>query len=104
MATLCFNWIDQTATTSRYHEALGCGLLPFVWQDYDKNNTLVADKWQRVSSVEELYEKYEELKTAKGSLLGQKMMDVEEHYKSKLKTKDEYFEGFSEKLDKLLEV
>jgi hypothetical protein len=54
--------------------------------------------------VEELYEKYEELKTAKGSLLGQKMMDVEEHYKSKLKTKDEYFEGFSEKLDKLLEV
>jgi len=104
MATMCFNWMDQTATTSRYHEALGCGLIPFVWQDYDRNNTLVADKWQRVSSVEELYEKYEELKIAKGDLLGQKKMDIEEHYKSVLKTKDEYFELFSEKLDKLLKL
>ena len=37
--TLCFNWIDQTATTSRYPEALSIGMIPFVWQDYDSNNT-----------------------------------------------------------------
>ena len=36
--TLCFNWIDNTATTSRYIEALAVGMIPFVWRDYDINN------------------------------------------------------------------
>ena len=44
--TLCFNWIDQTATTSRYPEALSIGMIPFVWQDYDSNNTYNIDSWQ----------------------------------------------------------
>ena len=42
-STICFNWLDQTATTARYHEAISCDMIPFVWQDYDKRNTLVKD-------------------------------------------------------------
>lgn len=103
--TLCFNWMSETATTSRYHEALACGLIPFVWHNYDINNSIVADPWQRVSSVEELYEKYEELNGAKGDLWGQKLMDIEEEYKKNvLKSKDEYYQLFKTRLDKLLEL
>ena len=31
-STLCFNWLDPTATTSRYHEAIALGIFPFVWK------------------------------------------------------------------------
>jgi len=56
-STICFNWIDQTALTGRYHEAIACGILPFVWKDYDVNNILVWSEFQRISTVEEYYEK-----------------------------------------------
>ena len=39
ISTLCFNWIDQTALTGRYHESIACGMYPFVWKDYDTNNS-----------------------------------------------------------------
>ena len=51
--TLCFNWLDPNATTSRYPEALSIGMVPFVWRDYDKNNTYNIDPWQRVETFEE---------------------------------------------------
>ena len=38
-STLCFNWKDPTATTSRYIEALAIGLISFVLKDYYINNT-----------------------------------------------------------------
>ena len=53
--TLCFNWIDQTAVTGRYPEALACNIYPFVWKDYDTNNILVSDDFQRCFTKEELY-------------------------------------------------
>ena len=56
-STICFNWIDQTALTGRYHEAIACGIFPFVWKDYDVNNILVWSDFQRISTVEEYYEK-----------------------------------------------
>ena len=52
-STLCFNWLDETATTSRYPEALSIGIIPFVWQNYDINNTYNIDPWQRVQTFEE---------------------------------------------------
>ena len=55
--TLCFNWKDNTATTSRYHEALASGIIPMVFEDYDSTGILVKDDWQRVKSAEELDEK-----------------------------------------------
>ena len=33
--TLCFNWKDNKATTSRYHESIACGVIPMVYKDYD---------------------------------------------------------------------
>ena len=55
--TLCFNWIDQTAVTGRYPEALACDIVPLVWKDYDSNDILVADKWQRCFTKDEFYDK-----------------------------------------------
>ena len=55
--TLCFNWKDNKATTSRYHEALASGIIPMVFEDYDSTGILVKDDWQRVESAEELDEK-----------------------------------------------
>jgi len=71
--TLCFNWIDQTATTSRYPEALSIGMIPFVWRDYDSNNTYNIDDWQRVSSSEELVEKSTSSIVVKFSMPGKKL-------------------------------
>ena len=55
--TLCFNWKDPTATTSRYPEALSVGIIPFVWKDYDIHNTYKIDDWQRVKTFEEFKDK-----------------------------------------------
>ena len=60
--TLCFNWLDPNATTSRYPEALSICLIPFVWQDYDENDTYNIDPWQRVSSFEDLKHKMLQLR------------------------------------------
>ena len=61
-STLCFNWIDPTATTSRYPEALSIGMIPFVWRDYDINNTYNIDDYQRVSSFGDLKERILQLR------------------------------------------
>lgn len=60
IATICFNWPGQWEhLTSRYNEAVACDVIPFVWNGYDKNNQLVADDFQRITtkSFEELEEK-----------------------------------------------
>ena len=61
-ATLCFNWIDQTALTARYHEAIACDVVPLVWKNYDSTNILVADDWQRCFTIQEFYDKIVEVK------------------------------------------
>lgn len=58
--TLCFNWLDQAALTSRYFEALGCGMVPLAWKDYDARGICVRD-WQRVRSTDELLDKIADL-------------------------------------------
>lgn len=63
--TLCFNWLDPRATTARYIEAVACGVVPFVWHNYDIENKLVTFKWQRVSSVDELLAKMQEYSNSK---------------------------------------
>lgn len=94
-STLCFNWLDNTATTSRYHEAIGCGIVPFVWKDYDVNNTIVADQWQRVNSVEELYEKIPEAT--------KRFEDIKQHYLANvLKPREWYYEKFEQRMNEIL--
>lgn len=56
-STLCFNWMDSKATTSRYIEAVACGMIPFVWQDYDSTGIYEIQDWQRVESYEDFVDK-----------------------------------------------
>ena len=93
-ATLCWNWRDSEATTSRYVESLSIGMVPFVWRDYDKANTYNIDPFQRVYSFEEFKERVLTLRNNYVSLLEQ----YRDNYKKVLLTEDEYFEQFSEKM------
>jgi len=94
-ATLCWNWRDSEATTSRYPESLSIGMVPFVWRDYDKANTYNIDPFQRVYSFEEFKERVLTLRNNYVSLLEQ----YRDNYKKVLLTEDEYFELFSEKMN-----
>jgi hypothetical protein len=61
--TLCFgtdenpNWL-----TAKYHEAMGMGIIPFVWTNYDVDGTFNEISWQIVGSTEELAEKIYEIR------------------------------------------
>ena len=100
--TLCFNWIDQTATTSRYPEALSIGMIPFVWQDYDSNNTYNIDPWQRVNSPEELIDKAIQLRDK--SCFDNKLEEYRDNYSKVLLSQDEYYKLFSEKMNFALDL
>ena len=96
-STLCFNWKDPTATTSRYPEALSVGIVPFVWKDYDINNTYLIDDFQRVNSFEELKEKVILLRNH--DFFEKKIQLYCENYSKVLLSKEKYFELFSEKMN-----
>jgi len=97
-STLCFNWKDPTATTSRYPEALSVGIIPFVWKDYDINNTYLIDDFQRVNSFEELKEKVLTLRTDFDTLLE----EYRNNYKKVLLSKDEYSKQFDNMMNGVL--
>ena len=86
-STLCFNWKDPTATTSRYPEALSVGIVPFVWKEYDINNTYLIDDFQRVNSFEELKEKVLTLRKNCGTIVE----EYRSNYKKVLLSDEEYF-------------
>ena len=90
--TLCFNWKDNTATTSRYHEALASGIIPMVYKDYDSTGILVKDDWQRVESAEELDEKIMSTDYLN------KYKEIYYTYKQALLTKDQIYDSFESKL------
>ena len=90
--TLCFNWKDNKATTSRYHEALACGIIPMVYKDYDSTGILVKDDWQRVESAEELDEKI-----MSANYLN-KYKEIYYTYKQSLLTKDQIYDTFEKEL------
>ena len=88
-STLCFNWIDQTAVTGRYHEALSCDIVPFVWKDYDSNNILVTDEWQRCFTKDDLYDKIREVKKSS------KWLDkIKKDFLKRLPTEEQYYKEF----------
>ena len=100
--TLCFNWKDPTATTSRYPEALSIGIIPFVWKDYDINNTYKIDDFQRVSSFEQLKERILYLKDM--NTFNSKLTEFRNNYKKVLLSENEYYEQFSKKMEKSINV
>jgi len=96
--TLCFNWKDNKATTSRYHESLACGVIPMVYKDYDSTGILVKDDWQRVSSAKELMKKM----SISEAEYKKKQQSILESYKQSLLTKDEIYDTFKSKLLKII--
>ena len=90
--TLCFNWKDNKATTSRYHEALACGIIPMVYGLYDSTGILVKDDWQRVESAEELCEKI------MSSDYESKFKQIHDSFKQSLLTKEQIYDTFEEQL------
>ena len=96
-ATLCFNWLDPTATTSRYPEALSIGMIPFVWGGYDKNNTYNIDDWQRVNRFEDLEHRIKQLRN--DAMFTMKLTEYRNNYKKVLLSEEEYFKLFSDKMN-----
>jgi hypothetical protein len=96
-STLCFNWIDPYATTSRYPEALSIGMIPFVWRDYDSNNTYNIDEWQRVQEFEELYDKIIELRDK--DFFEHKLYEYRARYSQVLLSEEEYYKQFTERMN-----
>jgi len=94
--TLCFNWKDNKATTSRYHEALACGIIPMVYKDYDSTGILVKDDWQRVESAEELHQKI------MNSDYFTKYTQIHNAYKQSLLTKDQIYDTFESTLFRII--
>jgi len=86
--TLCFNWKSNIATTSRYHEAIACGIIPMVYKDYDYTGILVKDDWQRVESAEELDNKIHEVNYKS------KFEEISYRHAQSLLTKDEIYDIF----------
>ncbi len=101
-ATLCFNWLDPEATTSRYPEALSIGMIPFVWGDYDKNNTYNIDDWQRVNRFVDLEHRIKQLRDE--TLFTLKLTEYRNNYKKVLLEEFEYFELFSDKMNFSLDI
>lgn len=96
--TVCFNWNDPKATTSRYIEAIAIGLLPFVWGEYDVDNSYNIMDWQRVNSFEEFKEKCLTIREGYGNILD----EVKENYLKVLMTTDEYKSQFRERMDSII--
>ena len=93
--TVCFNWKDPTATTSRYVESLAVGLIPFVWGEYDINNTYRISDWQRVNSFEEFKTKCLTLREGYDTLL----KEIRENYFLVLMSRDDYKKQFNEMMN-----
>ena len=100
--TLCFNWKDPTATTSRYPEALSIGMIPFVWRDYDILGKYNITEWQRVQEFDELYEKILELRNS--DTFHSKLQEYRENYKKVLLSEDEYYRQFADRMRKGIDV
>ena len=95
-STLCFNWLDQKAVTARYAEALGCGVFPFVWKNYDSTNRVVADNWQRIDDPQDLLEKL------RHRSFNRRMREIKSSYEDRLPSLEEYMATFSKKLNALI--
>lgn len=62
-ATLCFVWPGREAfLTSRYQEAIACGIVPLLWKSFDCHNTASGDDWLRCYTAEDVLEKVNALR------------------------------------------
>jgi hypothetical protein len=92
--TICFNWMDQEATTSRYSESIACGIIPLVWQDYDSTGQFVKEEWQRVNNIDEALDKINYLRYNRQN----DWEEVEGNFLKDLKSVEEYYQSFEKSL------
>ncbi len=61
--SLCFQWPGKEhLPTTRYPEALACGIVPLVWQNFDQNGAIYGhDVMQEVQDVDEVIHMIREL-------------------------------------------
>ena len=76
-------------------------MIPFVWENYDKNNTYKIDDWQRVFTFEDFKDRAMKLKDELFFL--EKLEEFRDNYKKVLLTEQEYFIQFSEMMDKVFQ-
>ena len=69
-------------------------MVPFVWRDYDKNNTYNIDLWQRVENFEDFRKKVLTLDENCGKLVEQ----YRDNYKKVLLSEKKYYEEFAKKM------
>ncbi len=98
--SLCFNWLDQTATTFRYQEAIACGMVPFLWQNYDTKNLLGADLWQRAQTIEEFVDKVQTLRVPDEFI--RRFAVARENFLDILPSREIYYSKFEELLLKAI--
>ena len=72
-------------------------MVPFVWRDYDKNNTYRIDEWQRVQEFEELEEKILQLRDE--DFFNSKLEEYRNNYKQVLLSLDAYYHEFTNRMD-----
>ena len=95
--TLCFNWKDDKAVTSRYHEAIAMYCIPLVCQNYDITNRMVVSDWQRCFTQEDIKNKI--IESRDPAIFD----DIYNEYKKKLVSKEEIVNEFCAKLTNLVE-
>jgi hypothetical protein len=76
---------------------LACDIVPLVWKDYDSNNILVADDWQRCFTIEDFYDKIAEVKKSDMWL-----NKIKKKFLDKLPTEKQYYEEFEKRLNDCL--
>jgi len=96
--TLCFNWMNPEATTSRYIEAIACDMIPLVWQNYDTNNIFVSSEWQRVNSYEDFVDKVSYISYSDN--FNQRLLEAKTKFLSVVKTPDEYYDIFENLMER----
>lgn len=61
--TLCFQWPGKEQyLTTRYPEALACGVIPLMWKNFDINNVYNSIKWQKCETVDDVVVKIKQCK------------------------------------------
>jgi hypothetical protein len=100
--TLCFNWLGKSTITARYLEAIGCGILPLTWQDYDADGILGTENWQRVTTAEEAIHKIRWLGAEKARGV-ERFRQAEKALLARLPTPDAYAARFDDLLTAALQ-
>lgn len=102
--TLCFQWIDARVMTARYFEALGCGIVPLVWQSHDPDNLLGIQEWQRVWSTSDAIDRIRWFTSLPAEQQYERFLSVDRELRPRIASTDGYMDIFHARFSELLSV